>query len=199
MNVNGAMSDLVEASGVIAAMSMDKRVGGQLLTWAEECSRCIQAGGIVFFAGNGGSFADAQHLAAELTGKMRERRRPLAGLALGSNGCSLTAIGNDFGFGDCFVREYEAFAGIRGVVIALTTSGNSTNILRLVDAAKSRGAPVYGLTGGTGGQLSERCQTITVPSAKTERIQEAHIILGHILCRLIEDMLVADGFITWEA
>lgn len=198
MSIQSVLADVEEVSQVISALSQDTALADRLLSWSQACARCIETGGAIYFAGNGGSFSDAQHLAAELTGKMGRKRPPFAGIALGSNGCSMTAIGNDFDFEDVFAREFTGLARSRSVVIALSTSGNSRNIVRLVDTAASQGATVFGLTGGSGGLLAERCETIIVPSDRTERIQEAHIVLGHILCRLIEDDLHASGLFDWE-
>ncbi len=189
MAVEGALADIRESSEVLAALARDSAALSRLEQWAETCSKCIEGGGTLYFAGNGGSFSDAQHLAAELVGKMRNPRPPLAGLALGSNGCAVTAIGNDFEFADVFAREFTALARPNSVLLVLTTSGNSENIVRLVGAATEIGVPAYGLTGGSGGHLASLCETIIVPSSRTERIQEAHIALGHVLCRLIEDHL----------
>ncbi|MCG3772802.1 MAG: Phosphoheptose isomerase 1 [Nitrosomonadaceae bacterium] len=162
---------------------------GQLVTWARKCADALAVGGVIFFAGNGGSFADAQHLAAELTGTMGRMRSPLAGMALGTNSSSMSAIGNDFGYEVTFARELEGLGRPHSVVIGLSTSGNSTNILELLARAKFLESPVLVLTGAKGGAVAQRCDVIRVPSERTERIQEMHILLGHTLCFLIEEFL----------
>jgi D-sedoheptulose 7-phosphate isomerase len=161
----------------------------QLVKWGRICADSLTAGGAVFFAGNGGSFADAQHLAAELTGKMSRMRPPLAGIALGTNSSSMSAIGNDFGYEHTFARELEGLARPQSVVVAITTSGNSRNILDLATQAKIMDLSFLGMTGSGGGELAQICETIQVPSNRTERIQEMQILLGHTLCLLIEEFL----------
>ena len=167
----------------------NESIVNQLVGWAKLCADSLGKGGVVFFAGNGGSFADAQHLAAELTGKMGRLRPSLAGIALGVNSSSLSAIGNDFGYEFTFSRELEGLGRPDSVVIGLSTSGNSANILQLIERAKSMDIPIVVLTGAKGGLAAERCDVICVPSERTERIQEMHILLGHTLCLLIEEFL----------
>jgi D-sedoheptulose 7-phosphate isomerase len=161
----------------------------KIADWAKICADSLTRGGVIFMAGNGGSFADAQHLIAELTGKLGRMRRPLAGIALGTNNSSISAIGNDFGYEFTFSRELEALFRPNSVLIALTTSGNSTNILKLIEQAQVLGMPTFVLTGSNGGVAAEISESICVPSARTERIQEMHILLGHTMCLLIEEFL----------
>jgi D-sedoheptulose 7-phosphate isomerase len=182
-------SQLHEALGVHEALAASDLISEQLVTWGQTCANALREGGIVFFAGNGGSFADAQHLAAELTGKMGRVRSPLAGIALGTNSSSMSAIGNDFSYELTFARELEGLSRSNSVVIALSTSGNSANILELVDQGQRMGIPTLVFTGANGGAVAERCEVVRVPSDRTERIQEMHILLGHTLCLLIEELL----------
>jgi D-sedoheptulose 7-phosphate isomerase len=182
-------SQLHEALGVHEALAASVLISEQLVAWGQTCANALREGGIVFFAGNGGSFADAQHLAAELTGKMGRMRSPLAGVALGTNSSSMSAIGNDFSYDLTFARELEGLSRPNSVVIALSTSGNSANILELVDQGQRMGIPTLVLTGADGGAVAERCEVVQVPSDRTERIQEMHILLGHTLCLLIEEFL----------
>jgi len=182
-------SQLREALVAHEALISSEIIRDQLVKWGRIFADSLAAGGVVFFAGNGGSFADAQHLAAELTGKMSRMRSPLAGIALGTNSSSMSAIGNDFGYEYTFARELEGLARPQSVVVALTTSGNSRNILDLATQAKSMDLPFLGLTGSGGGELARICETIQVPSDRTERIQEMQILLGHTLCLLIEEFL----------
>jgi len=191
---NGSAADLVndqlrEALAAHETLLSSETIRDQLVRWGRICADSLTAGGVVFFAGNGGSFADAQHLAAELTGKMSRMRSPLAGIALGTNSSSMSAIGNDFGYEYTFARELEGLARPQSVIVALTTSGNSQNILDLAAQAKSMDLSFLGLTGNGGGELARSCETIQVPSDRTERIQEMQILLGHTLCLLIEEFL----------
>jgi D-sedoheptulose 7-phosphate isomerase len=182
-------NQLREALATHEALLSSEIIPDQLVKWGRICADSLAAGGAVFFAGNGGSFADAQHLAAELTGKMSRMRPPLAGIALGTNSSSMSAIGNDFGYEYTFARELEGLARPQSVVVAITTSGNSRNILDLATQAKTMDLSFLGMTGSGGGELAQICETIQVPSNRTERIQEMQILLGHTLCLLIEEFL----------
>ena len=145
------------------------------------------AGNRLFMAGNGGSAADAQHIAAELTGRFVRDRRPLPALALHTNGSAVTAIGNDSGFDHVFARELQAHARAGDVLIAISTSGSSANILRAVQVAREQGLVTIGLTGATGGALGPLCDVcVQVPSSTTARIQEMHILIGHTICDLVD-------------
>ena len=182
-------NQLREALATHEALLSSEIIPDQLVKWGRICADSLAAGGAVFFAGNGGSFADAQHLAAELTGKMSRMRPPLAGIALGTNSSSMSAIGNDFGYEYTFARELEGIARPESVVVGITTSGNSRNILDLATQAKTMDLSFLGMTGSGGGELAQICETIQVPSNRTERIQEMQILLGHTLCLLIEEFL----------
>ena len=151
-----------------------------------ETITAIRRGNRVFFAGNGGSATDAMHLAAELVVRFRLNRAPLAALALGANQANLTATGNDFDFSQVFVRELRALARPGDLLLALSTSGNSPNIVACVEEAPRLGVTVFALTGETGGRLVSLCPCLRVPSMITARIQESHIMLGHIFCDLVE-------------
>jgi len=150
----------------------------------------LAAGGQLLIAGNGGSAADAQHIAAELTGRFLRERRPLPALALHANTSALTAIGNDYGFEHVFARELSAHARPGDVLLAISTSGNSPNILRAIEAARQCKVTVIGLTGESGGQMRTACDLcLCVPSKSTARIQEMHITIGHTICELLEEGL----------
>jgi D-sedoheptulose 7-phosphate isomerase len=154
---------------------------------------CYENGGKVLFCGNGGSAADAQHLAAELSGRFYFDRHPLYAEALHVNSSYVTAVSNDYGFGEVFARLVIAMGNKEDILIGLSTSGNSTNILRAFDEANSLGMITVGFTGQTGGQLKEKCTyLLNVPSTDTPRIQEVHILLGHIICELVEQKLFKD-------
>jgi D-sedoheptulose 7-phosphate isomerase len=161
----------------------------RILQFAQKCAASLRAGGKIVFFGNGGSTADALHLAAELVVKLHDDRRALAGLALTANPSVLTAAGNDYGFEQIFARQIEALVSAQDVVVALSTSGNSPNILRGVEAGRARGAFVVAFTGETGGALASKVDLLlNVPSRDAQRIQEAHITMGHIACSLIEQL-----------
>jgi len=150
----------------------------------------LATGGQLLIAGNGGSAADAQHIAAELTGRFLRERQPLRALALHVNTSALTAIGNDYGYEHVFARELSAHARPGDVFLAITTSGNSRNILRAIEAARNSKAVVIGLTGESGGQMRAACDLcLCVPSKSTARIQEMHITIGHAICELLEERL----------
>jgi D-sedoheptulose 7-phosphate isomerase len=150
----------------------------------------LAAGGQLLIAGNGGSAADAQHIAAELTGRFLRERQPFRALALHVNTSALTAIGNDYGYENVFARELSAHARPGDVFLAITTSGNSRNILRAIEAAREGKVVVLGLTGDSGGQMRAACDLcLCVPSKSTARIQEMHITIGHAICELLEERL----------
>lgn len=167
----------------------------KIIQAAEMLLHAYRNGGKVLLVGNGGSAADAQHIAGELVANLdhRRKRKALPAIALTANTSILTAIGNDHGYDQVFARNVEAFAGASDVLIAITTSGNSSNVLRAAEAAKKNGAKVVGLTGGTGGKLIVLSDlALVVPSSDTQRIQETHITIGHILCDIIEQAYVEE-------
>lgn len=168
------------------ALLRDSHILSQLDRLAQTCLTSLLKGGKVIFAGNGGSFADAQHLSAEFTSRFLFDRAPLPSLALGTNNSAISAIGNDYGYDQVFARELKAIAKPGDVFIPITTSGNSPNILEAVEVAKKLGVTMIGLTGQDGGTLKQHCESICIPSNETARIQECHILIGHILCGLVE-------------
>jgi D-sedoheptulose 7-phosphate isomerase len=152
---------------------------------------CLRGGGKLIVFGNGGSASDAQHMAAELVGRYAVKRQALAAIALTTNSSSLTAIANDFGFEAIFARQLEALAKPEDVILAISTSGNSSNVLRGLEAAKALGLKKIGLTGNDGGKLRNLVDIcLAVPSSSTPRIQEAHALIIHILCGIVEDAFV---------
>jgi D-sedoheptulose 7-phosphate isomerase len=155
--------------------------------FAEVASVAISRGKKIVYFGNGGSAADSQHLAAELVVRLKGNRKALAGLALTTNTSILTAAGNDFGIESIFSRQIESIVVSGDVLVALSTSGDSANIVRGVEVGRDRGAFIVAMTGETGGQLRDAVDLlINVPSRNSQRIQEAHITVGHIVCSLIE-------------
>ena len=151
-------------------------------------SEALKNGHKIMLCGNGGSAADAQHIAAELSGRYKTERRGLAGLALTTDTSVLTAVGNDYGFDRIFDRQVEALAQKGDVLIGISTSGHSKNVVRALSLARNMGCRTVGLSGRDGGVMSEFCDVnIIVPSDDTPRIQEMHILIGHILCQAIDD------------
>jgi D-sedoheptulose 7-phosphate isomerase len=155
--------------------------------FAEKSAAALRSGGKIVFFGNGGSAADALHLAAELVVRLSNDRKGLAALALTTNPSVLTAAGNDYGFERIFSRQIESLVAPQDVLVALSTSGDSPNILRGIEAGRARGAYLVAFTGETGGKLAGKVDLLlNVPSRDSQRIQECHITLGHIACALIE-------------
>jgi D-sedoheptulose 7-phosphate isomerase len=162
----------------------------QIVRVARAMAEVLQAGGRVFFFGNGGSAADAQHLAAELVGRFALERRALAAMALSVNTSALTAIGNDYGYEQVFSRQLEGLARAGDMAIGITTSGNSTNVVRAMESGRAMGLRTIAMTGARGGQIRgvvDEC--LCVPSDLTPRIQEGHILIGHMLCEYVERVL----------
>ena len=150
----------------------------------------LRAGGKLMICGNGGSAADSQHIAAEFTGRFIEDRKPLAALALSTDTSALTCIGNDYSFDEVFARQVAGLGRSGDVLIGISTSGNSKNILRAVEEARALGVMSIGLLGRDGGKLAALCDhAIIVPSQVTARVQEAHILIGHTICGAVEQAL----------
>lgn len=177
-----------EHAAVVAASRAALRAPfGRLV---EVCARASRAGGTIVFFGNGGSAADAQHLAAELTVRYVRNRRPIAALALTTDTSALTAIGNDLGFDQLFARQVEAVCREGDVCVGISTSGRSENVVQGLIAARALGCIAAGLLGGDGGRMAELCEpALIVPSTVTARIQEMHILLGQMLCGALEQTL----------
>jgi len=153
-------------------------------------SKSIASGGKLILFGNGGSAGDAQHIAAELLGRFELERPAFPAIALTTNSSTLTAIANDYGYEQIFSRQIQGLANAGDVVIGISTSGNSPNVLEAIRIAKEKGAIPIGMTGEKGGQLALECTyCFQVPSSRTARIQESHIMIGHLLCLLIEKNL----------
>ncbi len=157
---------------------------------AELCVEGLRGGGKILLFGNGGSASDAQHIAGELTGRLARERPALPAIALTANSSDVTAIGNDYGFDHIFTRLVQAHGREGDVAIAISTSGNSPNVLAAVQEARERGLRTIGLVGRGGGKLAPVVDVaIVVPSDDTQRIQESHITVGHILCELVDEAL----------
>lgn len=165
---------------------MDKLVGEAIGL----VTSCIRNGGKLMFCGNGGSAADSQHLAAEFTGRFIKDRIPLAALALSTDTSALTCISNDYSFDEVFARQVSGLGKQDDCLIAISTSGNSKNVIRAVEVAKEKKIVTIGLLGRDGGRLVDMCDhSIVVPSEVTARIQECHIFIGHSICEAVEHSL----------
>lgn len=168
---------------LLAATALSESASAAGRQWIE----CLRAGGKVVFCGNGGSASDAMHLSAELTGRFVRERRSLASVVLGSNPSALTAISNDYGYEAALARELSSIGNEGDVLVALSTSGNSPNILAAAQEARSRGMVVQAWTGEGGGKLAQACDLLlAVPSRTTARVQEMHILIGHVLCAAVD-------------
>ena len=182
--------ELTAATQVLQALQHDSLLLNDFERWVTLCEQALLSGKKLLFIGNGGSAADAQHLAAELVVRFKLTRRGLPALALTVDSSALTAIGNDFGFDQLFSRQVEALGAAGDVLIALTTSGNSENVLRAVPVAQSMGIHVVAMTGASGGKIASMADVcLRMPSNDTPRIQEAHTLLGHMLCDLLEQRI----------
>ena len=166
----------------------DDALLSELQTLIEACIASLKDGGKVIFCGNGGSFADAQHLSAEFTARFERERSSLASVALGTNSSTLSAIGNDYGYEYVFSRELESIGQDKDIFIAISTSGNSKNVVEAVKVANAKGITTWGCTGQGAGKMADMCNTLRMPSSNTARIQECHIMLGHILCGAVEEL-----------
>jgi D-sedoheptulose 7-phosphate isomerase len=163
---------------------------GEFAALVELCANSIAEGGKIMFFGNGGSAADAQHLATELAVRYIKNRRPIAAIALTTDTSALTAIGNDYGFDHLFARQIEAIGTEGDVAIGISTSGQSANVLAALKQAREKGLVTIGLSGRDGGKMKELCDVlIVIPSNTTARIQEMHITLGQMLCGALEQRL----------
>ncbi|HET7106513.1 MAG TPA: D-sedoheptulose 7-phosphate isomerase [Candidatus Acidoferrum sp.] len=190
-NTDEIRRQLAESARVKQAFS-DALIA-RIAEFAQRSASAIRRGGKLVFFGNGGSAADAQHLAAELVVRLRTERPGLPALALTTNTSVLTAAGNDYGFERIFSRQMESLVGPHDVVVALSTSGTSPNIVKAIETARARGSFLVALTGETGGALAAKVDILLdVPSRDPQRIQEAHITIGHIVCSLIEHLVAAN-------
>ena len=180
------------ASAALKQQLADEQVE-EIAQAAQLLIQCLRAGNRILLCGNGGSAADAQHLATELVSRFLLERAALPAIALTTNSSSLTAIANDYTFADVFARQVEAFGRTGDVLIGISTSSNSENVLRALQTAGAKGLQTLALTGAGGGKLAAIAdQLIAIPSDDVPRIQEAHIAIGHILCDWVEKSLFAN-------
>jgi len=190
-DITDLVRDRVQESIRVKQVLLSNAVFHELVAKAAmQIVKALHAGGKVLFCGNGGSAADAQHLAAEFTGRYLKERRALPALALHTNTSSVTAIGNDYGFDLVFARQLEALGKEGDVLVGISTSGNSRNVIRAMEVAKAKSIYTIALT-GAGGKMKELADcSICIPSDETPRIQECHILTGHIICEIAEEMLM---------
>ncbi|MEI6124191.1 MAG: SIS domain-containing protein [Bacteroidota bacterium] len=187
MNIKAAIFDSIEVNKQILE---DNHILYTIEEVALQASEILKNNGRILLCGNGGSAADAQHIAAELSGRFAFDREPLDAEALHVNSSYLTAVSNDYSFNEVYSRLVKAKGRKGDMLIAISTSGNSKNILNAIDAAHACEMVVVGFTGAIGGEMREVCDyLINIPSKETPRIQESHILLGHIFCQLIEEKL----------
>ena len=180
---------IVNSINVKKRILEDETLQSQILSFGILARNTLVAGNKIILAGNGGSFADAQHICAEFISKLNFDRPALASITLGVNGSNISAIGNDYGFDQVFSRELKAVGNKGDLFIAISTSGNSSNIINAVRVAKSAQINVVGLTGKEGGVLVDECDCINVPETQTMHIQECHILIGHIICEIAQSNL----------
>ena len=184
---------LQEAWDTIDLLKADKLLLNSLERICEKCINSYRNNGKILIAGNGGSAADAQHFAGELVSRFHFDRPALSAIALTTDSSILTAIGNDYGYEDVFARQIEAHGRSGDVFIAISTSGNSSNILKAIQTAKAIGLVVIGLTGRSGGKMKDMCDVcLCAPSDSTPRIQECHLFFEHTLCACIEESLFGE-------
>lgn len=182
-----------ESMAILQAAVDDTALKRAIVDISNEIVKSLRAGGKVLFAGNGGSAADAQHIAGEFVSRLNFDRSPLPGLALTTDSSVLTAIGNDYGYADVFSRQVGGLGRKGDVFVAISTSGNSPNILKAVDVARSIGIVSVGFTGASGGKLSPACDLcLRVPSTSTPLIQQVHIVSAHLICGLVENAMFSE-------
>ena len=184
---------LTASANVKLAICNDEKMVDQINGIAQVIINAFKNGNSVYFCGNGGSAADAQHLAAEFSGRFYLDRQPLPSEALHCNTSFMTAVGNDYGYENVYSRLVQAIGKAGDILIGISTSGNSPNILKALTVAQTKGMITIGLAGKTGGKMvGEIDHLIRIPSSDTPRIQEAHITVGHIICEIVEATLFAN-------
>ena len=184
---------LAESAYLKQAMRRDDEVTSALASVAVAVVEAYRTGNKLLLFGNGGSAADAQHIAAELVGRFYKDRKPLAAIALNANTSAITAVSNDFSFAEIFEREVKALGQPGDVAIGISTSGDSDNVIRALDTARAQGLVTVAFTGASGGRIKTGVDyCLRVPSDDTARIQEGHITAGHIMCELVENALFGE-------
>lgn len=179
-----------EIDEIVLGFGQLHEISAEIEKAAKAMIRCVGAGGKVMFCGNGGSAADSQHLAAELMGRYLKDRPPMAAMALTVDTSAITAIANDYGYRDVFARQLRGIGRAGDVLVGLSTSGNSENVVEALSAAQTHGITTIGMTGRSAGKFAPLCDVlIKAPASRTNRIQELHIAIGHMLCGFVEEAL----------
>ncbi len=187
MNVEEIKSRFVESAEIKLKVAQDDKLMEKILTIANDIIKGLKNGKKVMICGNGGSAADAQHIAAELLGKFYLSRKAMPAIALNTNVSVLTAVANDYSYDDVFSRQVEGLGKEGDILIGISTSGNSKNVINAIKKGKEMGIETIGFSGKNGGKMKELCDIcICVPSDSTPRIQEAHITVGHVICEIVE-------------
>lgn len=187
--------EIQKLSSLLAQIQNDNHLLKTVEDIAQQCTHALKQGKKILFAGNGGSAADSQHLAAELVSRLNYNRPGLAALALTTDTSALTAISNDYAYENVFARQIEALGQAGDVFIGISTSGKSPNILKALEVARQKQLITIGMTGSAAPHMKERCDAIIhIPSTETPKIQEGHILLGHIICGLIEETLFGEDY-----
>ena len=187
MDTDEIKNYLEEGSKIRNSLDIDK-----ILYLGQALSKAFRIGNKLIIFGNGGSAADAQHIAAEFVGRFEKERKPLPAMILHGNSSSVTAIGNDYSYDQIFSRQIDAFADKGDIIIALSTSGTSKNVVTATEKAKEKGCMIFGITGSKGGKMKEMIDEdnlILIPSDRTSFIQESTIAIGHIISKIVEDSL----------
>lgn len=186
-------SEVVKTVEVMNAILNDSALMSTVENIAKACAASVRAGGKVMFCGNGGSAGDSQHLAAEMVGKLVFDRPAMAGLALTTDTSALTAVGNDFGYEHVFSRQVQGLGNTGDVLIGISTSGGSKNVIKAMEVAKAKGITTVAMTGTKRGAMADQADHwLAIPHAETQKIQEGHIVLGHIFCALMEAEIHGD-------
>ncbi len=192
--VDTIIARIEESCSVKRRIAEDPEFVSEIAKVAEQCAQALSSGRKIMLAGNGGSAADAQHIAAEFVGRFKIERRPLPAIAFTTDTSLLTAVGNDYGFEEVFARQVRGLGQPGDLFIGISTSGNSPNVLRAISACREMGVTTVGFTGSGGGGMASDCDLLlAVPSSETPRIQESHILLGHLLCELVDDRLFGES------
>lgn len=186
------LPDIYELEETLALLKENKELQENYNRAGDLLVQCVNLGKRIYLCGNGGSAADAQHIAAEFVGRFEGERRPLAAIALTTDTSALTAIGNDYGYEEVFARQISGLGQHGDVLIAISTSGNSQNVLKAVMAAKAKGIHVIGLTGHGGGAMRNHTDILlNIEAKRTSKIQECHILLMHSLCKFVDNSISA--------
>lgn len=194
MNITESILQQIEAScEVKQKIAADSTLVASIAEVVDRCIRTLQSGGKILLAGNGGSAADSQHIAAEFVGRFKLEREALPAIALTTDTSLLTAVGNDYGFEMIFARQVSGLARAGDLFIGISTSGNSPNVLRALEVCRELGVSTVGLTGAGGGKMAALADVLLpVPSIETPRIQESHIMIGHLICDLVDTQMFGD-------